>query len=358
MGNFEPRMLDPHSSTSTMGADEIATLRELRCTGPLGELGAEAQSTLLGATLYEYSDSVTPTRIVEARRLAMEETLATTQWSESSSEVDATQAMEGLRVNVSRILGGSTINMGNNSLLNAPVGNQTLLPTQSTLGITPVEPLGEISEEQQGARLNRTIGFLEESLESVSSLAGGGRPTSVLDSQLHADAVEASASPLSPLGSTLRSNLMLQTARSVWDARDQTGYELTGTLQGLLASQNEDLTAVLQRLAAMDAAGALDESLARSVRRVLLMGTALTGARLADDDVRSLPKVRFDLKEEQQCSICLEHFRQGELLTQLPCDHFFHVDCIAKWFQRSAQCPLCRSECAPTAENDFSPLGA
>merc|ERR1739848_328428 len=110
----------------------------------------------------------------------------------------------------------------------------------------------------------------------------------------------------------------------------------------------ESFPSLLQRLAG--SGNDMDEGLARAVRQVLQMGAVLAGARLADDEIRALPKVRFDQADEQNCSICLESFRSGELLTQLPCRHFFHVDCVAVWFQQSTRCPLCRSGCHVTAE--------
>jgi len=116
-------------------------------------------------------------------------------------------------------------------------------------------------------------------------------------------------------------------------------------------SAEDSITGFLRRLSAEG--GSLvrswllaeDDSLAQSSRRVLQMGAVLAGARLSDEEIRDLPKVRFDSAQEQQCSICLENFRSGEFLTQLPCKHFFHVNCVARWFANSTQCPLCRSTC-------------
>lgn len=68
---------------------------------------------------------------------------------------------------------------------------------------------------------------------------------------------------------------------------------------------------------------------------------------LSNDEARALPRVRFEAPDMQSCSICLENFTHGILLTGLNCGHVFHVDCLAQWVQRSAQCPNCRSPIEP-----------
>jgi SUMO ligase MMS21 Smc5/6 complex component len=39
------------------------------------------------------------------------------------------------------------------------------------------------------------------------------------------------------------------------------------------------------------------------------------------------------------CPICLE---KNNMTIKLPCNHWFHKDCILNWFQHSNNCPLCR----------------
>lgn len=102
-----------------------------------------------------------------------------------------------------------------------------------------------------------------------------------------------------------------------------------------------DFGDMLRRLA-LDST-AIDDSLTRSIRRVLQMGTVLAGQRLSDEEIQALPQVRFESTDEQSCSICLERYSRGVLLTALRCGHFFHVDCLASWFRQSTQCPLCRT---------------
>lgn len=110
---------------------------------------------------------------------------------------------------------------------------------------------------------------------------------------------------------------------------------LQGTLGNMLRRLTEDST--------------LEESAVASVRRVLQLGAVLTGHRLSDEEIRELPKVRFEAEEQQHCAICLEAYQEGELLTALRCNHFFHVECLNVWMQRATQCPLCRHECGPNA---------
>ena len=47
-----------------------------------------------------------------------------------------------------------------------------------------------------------------------------------------------------------------------------------------------------------------------------------------------------------ECSLCLQPYRDGELLRRLPCRHTFHASCVDRWLLRSAgsaRCPLCNS---------------
>ncbi|KAG0208759.1 hypothetical protein BGX28_000380 [Mortierella sp. GBA30] len=47
-------------------------------------------------------------------------------------------------------------------------------------------------------------------------------------------------------------------------------------------------------------------------------------------------------KRYDACSICLEEFKVGDKLRELPCKHFFHSHCIDRWFtDEHSTCPLC-----------------
>jgi hypothetical protein len=45
-----------------------------------------------------------------------------------------------------------------------------------------------------------------------------------------------------------------------------------------------------------------------------------------------------------ECSVCLDSFKQSNLILQLPCRHNFHKKCIYEWFLTgNYQCPICRT---------------
>jgi len=48
---------------------------------------------------------------------------------------------------------------------------------------------------------------------------------------------------------------------------------------------------------------------------------------------------------ENNCSICLEEFKNEDILKKLNCDHIFHKDCLQPWINNNNNnktCPLCR----------------
>ena len=57
----------------------------------------------------------------------------------------------------------------------------------------------------------------------------------------------------------------------------------------------------------------------------------------------SLNKLNKD-EIETSCSICLENFIKGDVISTLPCSkrHTFHSYCLEEWFFSNILCPLCR----------------
>lgn len=63
--------------------------------------------------------------------------------------------------------------------------------------------------------------------------------------------------------------------------------------------------------------------------------------------------IQSDLKDDEECSICLQHFLNDEcpIIISLPCTkkHIFHLECIFQWFNECQTCPLCRRPCTSAA---------
>jgi hypothetical protein len=47
------------------------------------------------------------------------------------------------------------------------------------------------------------------------------------------------------------------------------------------------------------------------------------------------------------CTVCQEHYGASETVTQLPCKHFFHKECITMWLKDNKLCPVCMSDVVP-----------
>lgn len=47
--------------------------------------------------------------------------------------------------------------------------------------------------------------------------------------------------------------------------------------------------------------------------------------------------------DQEECAVCLEHFKSREDLSFLPCAHRFHSKCLLPWLQSNAHCPCCRN---------------
>nr|CEL67414.1 TPA: Zinc finger (C3HC4 RING finger) protein, related [Neospora caninum Liverpool] len=52
------------------------------------------------------------------------------------------------------------------------------------------------------------------------------------------------------------------------------------------------------------------------------------------------PSAHKGVDDEIMCAICLCEFEENDWIRRLPCQHFFHSACIARWLRSHASCPL------------------
>ncbi|XP_072404960.1 E3 ubiquitin-protein ligase RNF115 isoform X2 [Chiloscyllium punctatum] len=71
-----------------------------------------------------------------------------------------------------------------------------------------------------------------------------------------------------------------------------------------------------------------------------------TGPPPADKDkITALPTVHITQEQIDsglECPVCKEDYLLEEQVRQLPCNHFFHSDCIVPWLELHDTCPVCR----------------
>lgn len=49
---------------------------------------------------------------------------------------------------------------------------------------------------------------------------------------------------------------------------------------------------------------------------------------------------------KKQCNICIEDYKINDFVTELPCKHLFHKECIENWLcKEKISCPVCRKDC-------------
>lgn len=76
-------------------------------------------------------------------------------------------------------------------------------------------------------------------------------------------------------------------------------------------------------------------------------------ATQADIDALPQKKVSEDMlgpEHKAECSICMDEVNIGEVVTELPCKHWFHHSCVSAWLIEHDTCPHCRKGITKHAE--------
>ncbi len=62
-----------------------------------------------------------------------------------------------------------------------------------------------------------------------------------------------------------------------------------------------------------------------------------------------------DFGGENTCSVCKEDFNIGNKMMDLPCNHYFHEECLMPWLNQHDSCPICRFE-LKTDDDDYEKM--
>ncbi|GFP89785.1 E3 ubiquitin-protein ligase ring1 [Phtheirospermum japonicum] len=74
----------------------------------------------------------------------------------------------------------------------------------------------------------------------------------------------------------------------------------------------------------------------------------------SDSEIHAIPTIKIapvHLETDSECPVCKEEFKVGMEAKELPCNHFYHSDCIVPWLRLHNTCPVCRHELSVPIQN-------
>lgn len=75
--------------------------------------------------------------------------------------------------------------------------------------------------------------------------------------------------------------------------------------------------------------------------------------------IEALPSITISKEhlstDSAQCAVCKDEFELCLRVTQMPCKHLYHANCILPWLAQHNSCPVCRFE-LPTDDPDYEQL--
>jgi len=62
---------------------------------------------------------------------------------------------------------------------------------------------------------------------------------------------------------------------------------------------------------------------------------------------KTVHKAMMGQDGKAECSVCMDTVEIGDQVTELPCKHWFHGDCVGAWLKEHDTCPHCRQGIMP-----------
>ncbi|XP_061344689.1 probable E3 ubiquitin-protein ligase RHC1A [Gastrolobium bilobum] len=72
--------------------------------------------------------------------------------------------------------------------------------------------------------------------------------------------------------------------------------------------------------------------------------------RSSIDAMPTIQITQAHLRSDSHCPVCKERFELGSEAREMPCNHFYHSDCIVPWLVQHNSCPVCRVELPPQGQ--------
>ena len=90
----------------------------------------------------------------------------------------------------------------------------------------------------------------------------------------------------------------------------------------------------------------MDSALLEAINRSISESQSQQAPPAAAKLVENLPHRTWKAGEhpDDECSICLASYEDGDDLAVLPCSHLMHAECLMPWLKQTNSCPLCRHQ--------------
>lgn len=73
---------------------------------------------------------------------------------------------------------------------------------------------------------------------------------------------------------------------------------------------------------------------------------------LQEEEINKIKKYETEKNLEEKCSVCLTDIEAKQIVSELPCLHTFHTECIEPWLKEyNYKCPVCRQEVGKPKHN-------
>ena len=193
----------------------------------------------------------------------------------------------------------------------------------------------------------------------------------------HVQVGTAGAASGLPAGAAAAPEALQSTAGAtvLMEAMDNTGNEASGVFTGVPADVLERTTRVFKFSEAQREAvrslqqeerrrkcsrlngscgacsSARNESTTSTSQRMdspmLGCGSPIPGLQIENLDEAAADEVASDARDDSACEVCQCDYEDEDEVMLLPCSHFFHKSCIARWFVMKTTCPKCRYALSP-----------
>lgn len=76
-----------------------------------------------------------------------------------------------------------------------------------------------------------------------------------------------------------------------------------------------------------------------------VISQSINKCRNSNDDLSNTPLLNKEMATNYNdiCAICLDNYKENDIISELDCNHIYHNKCISDWIIINNTCPQCRT---------------